>query len=82
MINPEPDEDGDRVCEECGCILPEKIKYECDSCQHENIDPEPNENGEYTCENCGSALEVEVEVSRKFAIIEMIVGQCDIIYEM
>jgi hypothetical protein len=24
-MNPLPDEDGDRICEECGCILPEKV---------------------------------------------------------
>ena len=24
MINPVPDEEGDRVCEKCGCIFPEK----------------------------------------------------------
>ena len=24
-VGPEPDEEGDRICEECGCILPEKV---------------------------------------------------------
>lgn len=59
-INPEPDEDGDRVCEDCGCILPEKEMFECDICKHENIEPEKNEDGDYLCENCGSALDIEV----------------------
>ena len=59
-INPEPDEDGDRVCEDCGCILPEKEIFECDVCKHENIEPEKNEDGDYLCENCGSALDIEV----------------------
>lgn len=24
-VNPEPDDEGDRICEECGCILAEKV---------------------------------------------------------
>ena len=59
-INPEPDEEGDRICEECGCILPEKYKCTCDSCGHENVYPQPDEDGNYLCENCGEELEVEV----------------------
>ena len=59
-VDPEPDEDGDRVCDECGCILPEKKAYECESCQHETIDPKKNEDGDFVCENCGSALDVDV----------------------
>ena len=59
-INPEPDDEGDRICEECGCILPEKYHCNCESCGYENIDPEPDEEGNYLCENCGEELEVEV----------------------
>jgi transcription initiation factor TFIIIB Brf1 subunit/transcription initiation factor TFIIB len=59
-MNPEPDDEGDRICEECGCILPEKYHCNCESCGYENIDPEPDEDGNYLCENCGEELEVEV----------------------
>ena len=65
-VNPDPDDEGDRVCEECGCILPEKMKYICDVCEHENIDPEQNSDGDYICENCGSALDVEVRRKIQF----------------
>lgn len=68
-INPEPDDEGDRICEECGCILPEKYHCNCDSCGYENIDPEPNEDGAYLCENCGE--EIEVEVCACFFLLEV-----------
>lgn len=58
--NPEPDDEGDRICEECGCILAEKVKYDCEKCEHENVDPEQNEDGEYICEECGEVMDVEV----------------------
>ncbi len=60
MVNPKPDEEGDLVCEECGCILPEKHGYKCDVCNHVTLEPERDRDGDYFCENCGSALEVEV----------------------
>lgn len=59
-VNPQPDDEGDRICEDCGCILPEKIRCECEKCGHENVDPQPNEDGEYVCEECGEALDIEV----------------------
>lgn len=61
-MNPEPDDEGDRICEECGCILPEKLRCECAKCGHENVDPEVNEDGEYLCEECGEPLDVEVSI--------------------
>jgi len=59
-LNPQPDSDGDRICEECGCILPEKLRFECEKCGHENVDPLPNEDGEYVCEECGEPLDIAV----------------------
>lgn len=66
-INPQPDDEGDRVCEECGCILPEKKTYECDVCKHETIDPKLNKRGDFVCENCGSALDVDEDYRRSAA---------------
>ncbi len=62
-MNPERDEEGDMVCDECGCILPEKNEYECDVCKHVTVDPEKDTDGDYFCENCGSALEVDVSTN-------------------
>jgi len=67
MVNPERDEEGDMVCDECGCILPEKNEYECDVCKHVTVDPEKDTDGDYFCENCGSALEVDEEDRRTAA---------------
>lgn len=62
-VNPEPDDEGDRICEECGCILPEKLRCVCKKCGHENVDPEPNDAGAYVCEECGDPLDVGVSVA-------------------
>jgi len=59
-IDPQPDEEGDRVCEECGCILPEKEVFECEVCTHKTLEPKRNKDGDFLCEHCGSALDVDV----------------------
>ena len=61
-VNPEPDDEGDRICEECGCILFEKVRCVCEKCGHENVEPQPDEDGLYACEECGDPLNLEVSI--------------------
>lgn len=75
-MNPEPDEEGDRICEECGCILPEKNRLQCEICQHENIEPKKNEEGDFLCEHCGSALDVDVSRKINFQLQKLAIGTC------
>mmetsp|Transcript_46082 Transcript_46082/g.112544 ORF Transcript_46082/g.112544 Transcript_46082/m.112544 type:complete len:536 (+) Transcript_46082:66-1673(+) len=58
-VNPVPDDEGDLVCEDCGCILPPKLAVDCAACGHTNVEPVMDEEGDYVCQHCGEVLDVE-----------------------